>query len=56
MIAICDRIAQIGMAVGIVLIFQPWWTGGLKTGFFVTLVFTILHIVTSHFIVPEEID
>jgi hypothetical protein len=56
MITICDRLAQIGMAVGIGLIFQPWWSGGLKTGFFLTLVFTILHIVTSHLIVPQTTD
>ena len=51
---IFDRLAQIGMALGIAIIFQPWWTGGLRVGFFATLVYTILHIITSHLVVPEE--
>ncbi|MBT5873753.1 MAG: hypothetical protein HOH43_10060 [Candidatus Latescibacteria bacterium] len=45
---ILDRLALSGMAIGIVSILQPWWTEGLRTGFFATLIFTALHIVTSH--------
>ena len=54
MIPLLDKIAQIGMALGIVLIFQPWWSKGLRIGFFTTLLFTILHIITSHLIAPED--
>jgi len=43
-----DRLALAGMALGVGLILQPWWAGGFRAGFFATLVFTLLHIVTSH--------
>ena len=56
MISILDKIARIGMAGGIGLIFQPWWEDGLRFGFFATLVFTILHIVTSHLVAPKQTD
>lgn len=36
------------MVLGLVLILQPWWTNGLRAGFFVTLLATIGYIVTSH--------
>lgn len=45
---ILDRIALIGMLLGVAVIIQPWWDGGLRAGFFVTLFFTALHIITSH--------
>ena len=54
MVLLLDRIARIGMALGILLIFQPWWAGGLRLGFMFTLVFTILHIITSHMFIPDE--
>ncbi|MBN1675837.1 MAG: hypothetical protein JXR37_32635 [Kiritimatiellae bacterium] len=43
-----DILALAGMAGGIGLIIQPWWAGGFRVGFFATLLFTVLHIVTSH--------
>ena len=49
-----DTAARIGMALGIALILQPWWTRGLQVGFFVTAATTLLHIFTSHLILPEE--
>ena len=49
-----DKIAQIGIGVGIVVIFQPFWDGGLKVGFFATLLATLLHVVTSHLIIPGD--
>lgn len=55
MISLFDKMAQIGMALGLVLIFQPYWHGGLKWGFFVTLASTLLHIITSHMIVPNAL-
>lgn len=54
MIHLLDKIAQIGMWVGIVTIFQPYWTGGLKVGFFITLLATLLHIITSHLIISDD--
>ncbi len=47
-----DRAALAGIALGFILVFQPWG-GTLRAGFFVTAFFTILHIVTSHLNVPE---
>lgn len=49
-----DRYARIGLTVGIGLILQPYWGQGLRVGFFVTLVSTILHIVASHLPVPAH--
>ncbi|MBT4497064.1 MAG: hypothetical protein HOC74_05045 [Gemmatimonadetes bacterium] len=43
-----DRLAQVGMVVGVGLMLQPWWSDGLRAGFFATALFTLLHIVTSH--------
>ena len=43
-----DKCAIAGMALGIGIILQPWWPGGFSVGFFATLGFTVLHIVTSH--------
>jgi hypothetical protein len=38
----------IGMALGVALMLQPWWSGGLRAGFFVTALCTLLQIVLSH--------
>jgi hypothetical protein len=46
-----DRLALGGIALGFILVFQPWG-GTLRSGFFVTLVATILHVVTSHLELP----
>jgi hypothetical protein len=46
-----DRVALGGIALGFLLVFQPWG-GLLRAGFFVTLVSTILHVVTSHLEIP----
>ena len=43
-----DRLARVGMAVGVGLMLQPWWGGGMRYGFFAAAVFTLLHIATSH--------
>jgi hypothetical protein len=40
------------MALGVLLMLQPLWVYGLKVGFFVTLVSTVLEIVTAHML-PE---
>ena len=36
------------MVAGLIIILQPWWHGGLRVGFFVTLIATVGYIVTSH--------
>ncbi|MEE3259861.1 MAG: hypothetical protein VX293_11680 [Candidatus Latescibacterota bacterium] len=43
-----DRLARMGMVVGVGLMLQPFWGEGLRYGFFATAFFTILHITTSH--------
>ena len=45
---VLDITALVGMGLGMLLILQPWWAGGFRLGFFTTLVFTIMHIFTSH--------
>ena len=43
-----DRLALSGMIVSVAVLLQPWWAGGVRAGFFGSLVFTLLHIYTSH--------
>jgi hypothetical protein len=43
-----DRAALAGLAIGIGLCVLPFGEGALRLGFFITLVFTILHIYSSH--------
>ena len=45
---IADRATLLAMAAGLALVFQPWWTGGFRLGFFVTLGATVAQIVASH--------
>jgi hypothetical protein len=52
MMRILDRIAQMGMLIGVALMLNPWWEEGLRCGFFATALCTILHIYTSH----KELD
>ena len=49
-----DRIALAGMGASLAIVLQPWWSGGLRIGFFLTAVFTVLQIVTSHVIAPGD--
>ena len=43
-----ERFALAGMALGVALMIQPWWSGGMRAGFFVTLASTIAQITLSH--------
>ena len=47
-VARADRLLLGGIALGVLLMLQPIWVGGLKWGFFVTLGSTVLEIVTGH--------
>ena len=53
-VRLLDLAALAGIALGFILVFQPWG-GTLRAGFFVTAFCTILHIVTSH-IVPGRAE
>jgi hypothetical protein len=48
MLHIFHNVNLTSLVLGLILILQPWWHGGLRVGFFVTLVATIGYIVTSH--------
>lgn len=43
-----ERASLLGMALGVLLLLQPWWAGGVRAGFFVTLASTVLQIAASH--------
>jgi hypothetical protein len=49
-----DRVARVGMVVGVGLMLEPWSGQGLRWGFFATAGFTLLHIVTSHWELADE--
>jgi hypothetical protein len=49
-----DAAALGGLALGALLVLQPWWTGGFYVGFIVVGVFTVLHVVTMHLAKSEE--
>jgi hypothetical protein len=36
------------MAFGVALMIQPWWSGGMRWGFFVTLAFTVVQSLLAH--------
>ncbi len=48
LVARLDRALLCGMALGTVLMLQPYWSEGLKWGLFLTLGSTVLEIVTAH--------
>jgi len=39
----------LGMALGVAVMLQPWWAGGMRLGFFVAAACTIAQIVLAHF-------
>jgi hypothetical protein len=48
LIVLADRALLSGMGLGTLLMLQPFWSDGLKWGFFMTLGATVLEIVTGH--------
>jgi len=47
-----EKLALLGLALGVVLMLQPWWAGGMRAGFFLTLASVVAQIVCSH--LPEK--
>ena len=37
-----------GMALGVAVMLQPWWAGGMRAGFFVAAASTLAQIVVGH--------
>lgn len=54
-IRIIDRASMIAMVVAIVLMLQPWWSGGFQFGFWFLLVTTLIQIVFSHVPLREPV-
>jgi hypothetical protein len=51
---VADQGAVAGMGVGLMLMLQPWWDGGLRAGFFVTLAGIVAQTVTGHLQAPAS--
>lgn len=45
-----DRYALAAMALGVALMLQPWWQGGFRAGFLMTLHAVVLQIVTARLV------
>ncbi|HCL28207.1 MAG TPA: hypothetical protein DIC52_07205 [Candidatus Latescibacteria bacterium] len=45
-----DLIARVGLAAAVGCMLQPWWLDGFRYGFFLTVLCTLLHIVTSRLV------
>lgn len=43
-----ESLALAGMAFGVATMLQPWWAGGMRAGFFLTLGCTLLQIAAAH--------
>ena len=43
-----DRLTLLGIAIGIALELQPFWSDGLRVGFLVTIASIVLQIVAAH--------
>jgi hypothetical protein len=43
-----DRASLVGLFVGVVVMLQPFWAGGLRAGFFLTAAMIVLQTVASH--------
>lgn len=43
-----DRASLVGLFVGVAVMLQPFWAGGLRAGFFLTASMIVLQTVASH--------
>ena len=46
--AALDRLSLWGMACGVAVVLQPWWTSGFRVGFALTGAAVVLQIVAAH--------
>jgi hypothetical protein len=49
-----DRLTLFALGLGVALMLQPWWSHGLRVGFFVTLGAIVAQVVTSHRLPGEQ--
>jgi hypothetical protein len=45
-----DRLSLLGMALGVAMMLQPWWSSGFGVGFFAVVISTVAQIVFSHMV------
>ena len=43
-----EALSLLGMLIGVAVMLQPWWSGGMRCGFFVAAAGTVAQIVLSH--------
>jgi hypothetical protein len=43
-----ESLSLCGMVLGVATMLQPWWSGGMRAGFFVAAACTIAQIVLGH--------
>ena len=53
-IAFLERSSLAGMTLGVATMLQPWWQGGMRTGFFLAAASTLAQIVLSHWPQRDE--
>jgi len=51
-----DRLTLVGIAAGLALELQPFWSDGLRAGFLVTLVAVVLQIVFAHLVMSRSLE
>ena len=49
-LVLLDRLTLLGIAAGIALELQPFWSDGLRVGFLVTLAAVVLQILFAHLV------
>jgi hypothetical protein len=50
LLVVCDRLTLVGIAAGLALELQPFWSDGLRVGFLVTLAAVVLQILFAHLV------
>ena len=49
-----ERLSLLGMTLGVAVMLQPWWPGGMRAGFFLAAACTLAQIVLSHLPGPRK--
>jgi hypothetical protein len=54
MTRLLDRATLISVALGLCVMLQPWWAGGFRAGFWITLAATLAQTVAAHLAARED--